>query len=53
VYAVASFIGVIIFLILVNIKLQFEYTAIAVILVTTGVRLISIKLHWNLPKVKT
>lgn len=53
VYAVASFIGVIIFLIMVNLKLQFEYTAIVVILVTTGIRLISIKLHWNLPKVKT
>ena len=49
----ASFIGVIIFLIMVNLKLQFEYTATVVILVTTGIRLISIKLHWNLPKVKT
>jgi len=53
VYAVASFIGVIIFLIMVNLKLQFEYTAIVVIFVTTGIRLISIKLNWNLPKVKT
>ncbi len=53
VYAVASFIGVIIFLIMVNLKLPFEYTAIVVIFVTTGIRLISIKLHWNLPKVKT
>lgn len=53
VYAVASFIGVIIFLIMINLKLQFEYTAIVVIFVTTGIRLISIKLHWNLPKVKT
>ena len=53
VYAVASFIGVIIFLILVNLNLQFEYIAIAVIFVTTGIRLVSIKLHWNLPKVKT
>jgi uncharacterized membrane protein YeiH len=53
VYAVASFTGVIIFLIMVNLKLQFEYTAIVVIFVTTGIRLISIKLHWNLPKVKT
>ena len=53
VYAVASFIGVIIFLILVNLNIQFEYIAIAVIFVTTGIRLVSIKLHWNLPKVKT
>lgn len=53
VYAVASFIGVIIFLILVNLKIQFEYTAIAVIFVTTGIRLISIRLNLNLPKVKT
>jgi uncharacterized membrane protein YeiH len=52
VYAVASFIGVIIFLILVNLKIQFEYTAIAVILVTTGIRLISIRLNLNLPTVK-
>ncbi|HEX7817820.1 MAG TPA: trimeric intracellular cation channel family protein [Nitrososphaeraceae archaeon] len=53
VYAVASFIGVIIFLILVNLNIQFEYIAIAVIFGTTGIRLVSIKLHWNLPKVKT
>lgn len=53
VYALASFIGVILFLILVNVKLQFEFTAIAVIFVTTCIRLISIKLQWNLPKVET
>lgn len=53
VYAVASFIGAIIFLILVNLNIQFEYIAITVIFVTTGIRLVSIKLHWNLPKVKT
>jgi len=52
VYALASFIGVTLFLILVNVKLQFEFTAIAVIFVTTCIRLISIKLQWNLPKVK-
>jgi len=53
VYAVASFIGVVVFLIMVNLKIQFEYIAIVVIFVTTGIRLISIKLHWNVPKVKT
>lgn len=53
VYALASFIGVILFLILVNVKLQFEFIAIAVIFVTTSIRLISIKLQWNLPKVET
>lgn len=52
VYAVASFIGVIVFLVLINLKVPFEYTAILVIFVTTGIRLISIKLHWNLPRVK-
>ncbi len=52
VYALASFIGVILFLILVNVKVQFEFIAIAVIFVTTCIRLISIKLQWNLPKVK-
>jgi uncharacterized membrane protein YeiH len=52
VYAVASFIGVIVFLVLINLKVPFEYTAIMVIFVTTGIRLISIKLHWNLPRVK-
>jgi uncharacterized membrane protein YeiH len=52
VYAVASFIGVIVFLILINLKVPFEYTAIVVIFVTTGIRLISIKLQWNLPRVK-
>ncbi len=53
VYALASFIGVILFLILVNIKVQFEFIAIAVIFVTTCIRLISIKLQLNLPKVET
>jgi uncharacterized membrane protein YeiH len=53
VYALASFIGVILFLILVNVKLQFEFIAIAVIFVTTCIRLISIKLQLNLPKVET
>lgn len=52
VYAVASFIGVIVFLVLIHLKVPFEYTAILVIFVTTGIRLISIKLHWNLPRVK-
>lgn len=53
VYALASFIGVILFLILVNVKVQFEFIAIAVIFVTTCIRLISIKLQLNLPKVET
>jgi len=53
VYAVASFIGVILFIILVNLKLQFEFIAIAVIFVTTCIRLVSIKLGWNLPRVET
>lgn len=52
VYAVASFIGVIVFLVLINLNVPFEYTAIVVIFVTTGIRLVSIKLNWNLPKVK-
>lgn len=53
VYALASFIGIILFLILVNVKVQFEFIAIAVIFVTTCIRLISIKLQLNLPKVET
>ncbi|MGH9972359.1 MAG: trimeric intracellular cation channel family protein [Nitrososphaeraceae archaeon] len=53
VYALASFIGVILFLILVNVKVQFEFIAIAVIFVTTCIRLISIKLQLNLPKLET
>ena len=53
VYAVASFIGVTLFLILVNVKVQFEFIAIAVIFITTCIRLISIKLQLNLPKVET
>jgi len=53
VYALASFIGVILFIILVNVKVQFEFIAIAVIFVTTCIRLISIKLQLNLPKVET
>jgi uncharacterized membrane protein YeiH len=53
VYALASFIRIILFLILVNVKVQFEFIAIAVIFVTTCIRLISIKLQLNLPKVET
>jgi len=50
-YASASFLGVVIFYILLIIQLQIEVATIGSILVTTILRLVAMKYNWNLPKV--
>ncbi|MGI0058224.1 MAG: trimeric intracellular cation channel family protein [Nitrosotalea sp.] len=51
-YASASFLGVVIFYILLMVQLQIEVATIGAILVTTMLRLVAMKYNWNLPKVR-
>ena len=51
-YASASFLGVVIFYILLMAKLQIEIATVGAILVTTVLRLVAMKYNWNLPKVR-
>lgn len=50
-YASASFLGVVIFYILLMAQFQIEVATIGSILVTTILRLVAMKYNWNLPKV--
>jgi len=51
-YASASFLGVVIFYVILMSGLQIEIATIGAILVTTILRLIAMKYNWNLPKVR-
>ncbi len=51
-YASASFIGVVIFFVLLSVGLDLNIAAIPSIVATTAVRLLAIKYNWNLPSVK-
>jgi len=51
-YASASFLGVVVFYILLISKFQIEVATIGSILVTTVLRLVAMKYNWNLPKVR-
>jgi len=51
-YASASFLGVVIFYILLMAQLQIEVATIGAILVTTTLRLVAMRYNWNLPKVR-
>ena len=51
-YASASFLGVVVFYILLLIKFQIEVATIGSIVITTMLRLIAMKHNWNLPKVR-
>ncbi|MGB9124774.1 MAG: trimeric intracellular cation channel family protein [Nitrosotalea sp.] len=51
-YASASFLGVVVFYILLLIKFQIEVVTIGSIVITTMLRLIAMKYNWNLPKVR-
>ncbi|MDE1728395.1 MAG: trimeric intracellular cation channel family protein [Thaumarchaeota archaeon] len=51
-YASASFLGVVIFYILLIVQLQIEVATVGSILVTTILRLVAMKYNWNLPKVR-
>ena len=51
-YASASFLGVVLFYVILMSGLQIEIATIGAILVTTILRFIAIKYNWNLPKVR-
>jgi uncharacterized membrane protein YeiH len=51
-YASASFLGVVIFYIILISKFQIEVATIGSIMVTTVLRLVAMKYNWNLPKVR-
>ncbi len=51
-YASASFLGVVLFYVILMSGLQIEIATIGAILVTTVLRLIAMKYNWNLPKVR-
>ncbi len=51
-YASASFLGIVIFYILLISKFQIEVATIGSILVTTMLRLVAMRYNWNLPKVR-
>ncbi|SMH72481.1 trimeric intracellular cation channel family protein [Candidatus Nitrosotalea okcheonensis] len=51
-YASASFLGVVVFYILLIVQLQIEVATVGSILVTTILRLVAMKYNWNLPKVR-
>ncbi len=52
-YASASFVGVIIFYVLLAVGLNLDIAAIPSILVVTALRLMAMKYNWNLPQAKT
>ena len=51
-YASASFLGVVVFFIILETGLQIEVATIGSIVVTTVLRLVAMKYNWNLPKVR-
>ena len=51
-YASASFLGVVVFYVLLVSKLNLETSAIASIIITTVLRLVAMKYNWNLPKAR-
>lgn len=51
-YASASFLGVVVFYILLVANLPIEIVTVGSILVTTIMRLVAMKYNWNLPKVR-
>lgn len=51
-YASASFLGVVVFYILLVVNLPIELVTVGSILVTTIMRLVAMKYNWNLPKVR-
>ena len=51
-YLSASFIGIVIFSIILYFTEDIYYATIVGIILTTSLRLIAIKYNWNLPKVK-
>lgn len=52
-YASASFLGVLVFFIMLMSGIQTEIATVSSIVCTTTLRLIALKYNWNLPKVRT
>jgi uncharacterized membrane protein YeiH len=53
IYATTSFIGILIFYIMLSIGVNFNTSTIASILITTSIRILAMKFNWNLPKVRS
>ena len=51
-YASASFLGVVVFYVILILKFQIEVATIVSIIVVTVLRLVAMKYNWNLPKVR-
>ncbi len=52
VYAVASFVGIVIFYLTLSLGMDIQIASIIGIITATGIRLLAIKYNWNLPKVR-
>jgi len=52
IYAVASFVGILVFYLILNAGADLYIATIIGLVVATGLRLVAMKLKWNLPKVK-
>jgi len=52
IYAVASFVGILVFYLILNAGADLHIATIIGLVVATGLRLVAMKLKWNLPKVK-
>jgi len=52
-YASASFLGIVIFFVLLVLGINFNITTIASILVVIIIRFVAMRLNWNLPRART
>ena len=52
IYATTSFIGILIFYIMLSVGVNFNTSTIASILITTSIRILAMKFNWNLPRVR-
>ena len=52
IYAVASLVGILVFYLILSVEADLYVATIVGLVVATGVRLVAMKLNWNLPRVK-
>ncbi len=52
IYAVASLVGILVFYLILSVEADLYVATIVGLVVATGLRLVAMKLNWNLPKVK-
>jgi uncharacterized membrane protein YeiH len=52
IYAVASFVGILVFYFILSVGGDLHVATIMGLIISTGIRLVAMKLNWNLPKVK-